>query len=106
MLHQDLEGPVDSIRAQQPRWLPTFLTKDDMRRMLSDLSGTHRPVAQLVYGSGLRLMDAKQSRKPAQKDRKFEMEASPNGGDKAVDSGPALVQGYRFDTCTCVHVSL
>jgi integron integrase len=55
-LHQDL-GPVDALRAQKPRRLPTVLTRDEVQRLLGHLSGTHQLMARLLYGSGLRLME-------------------------------------------------
>jgi len=57
VLRQDLDGPIDSIRAKRPKRLPTVLTKDEVRRVIGELSGTHRLMAQLLYGSGLRLME-------------------------------------------------
>jgi len=56
VLHQDL-GPINALRAQKPKRLPTVLTKDEVQRVLSHLSGTHQLMAQLLYGSGLRLME-------------------------------------------------
>ena len=55
-LHQNL-GPVDALRAQKPRRLPTVLTRDEVQRLLGQLSGTHQLMARLLYGSGLRLME-------------------------------------------------
>lgn len=57
VLRQDLDGPIDSIRAKKPKRLPTVLTKDEVRRVIGELSGAHRLMAQLLYGSGLRLME-------------------------------------------------
>lgn len=57
VLKKDLEGPIDSIRAKRPKWLPTVLTKDEERRVIGFLSGSHRLMTQLLYGSGLRLME-------------------------------------------------
>jgi hypothetical protein len=55
MLHKDL-GPIDALRAKKPKRLPTVLTKEEVRRVLGHLSGTHQLMAKLLYGSGLRLM--------------------------------------------------
>lgn len=57
VLKQDLALPIRSIRAKEPKHLPTVLTKDEVRRVLNQLSGTYRLMAQLLYGSGLRLME-------------------------------------------------
>jgi integrase len=48
---------IDSVRAQRPKRLPTILTKEEVIRVTGFLSGTHRLMAKLLYGSGLRLME-------------------------------------------------
>jgi len=57
VLQQPLDGPVQAVRAKQPSRLPTVLTRDEVARVLDALSGVHRLMAQLLYGSGLRLME-------------------------------------------------
>jgi integron integrase len=44
-------------RAKQPARLPVVLTKNEVRKILSRMHGTSRLMAQLLYGSGLRLME-------------------------------------------------
>jgi integron integrase len=56
VLHQDV-GPVDAVRAKKPKRLPTVLTKDEVERVVAAVTGTHRLVVRLLYGSGLRLME-------------------------------------------------
>jgi len=56
VLHQEL-GPVDALRAKKPKRLPTVLTRDEVQRLLGQMSGTHQLMARLLYGSGLRLME-------------------------------------------------
>jgi integron integrase len=51
----NLEGVV---RGHRPQRLPVVLTEDEVRRVLSNLQGTPALVAQILYGSGLRLMEA------------------------------------------------
>jgi integron integrase len=46
------------IRAKRPRRLPTVLTKQEVTQLLSQLDGDARLVALLLYGSGLRLLEA------------------------------------------------
>jgi integron integrase len=46
------------IRAKKPRRLPTVFTREEVRRTLRELRGRHRLVAGLLYGSGLRLLEA------------------------------------------------
>lgn len=57
VLKQDLDLPIRSMRAKEPKHLPTVLTKEEAHRVLNQLSGTYRLMAQLLYGSGLRLME-------------------------------------------------
>jgi integron integrase len=51
----DLEGVV---RARKPRRLPVLLTEEEVRSVLQRLEGSDALVAGLLYGSGLRLMEA------------------------------------------------
>lgn len=46
------------VRARQPKHLPVVFTQDEVKRILSRLSGTSHLVASLLYGSGLRLAEA------------------------------------------------
>ena len=43
--------------AKEPRRLPTVLTRAEARAVIAELSGVYRLMAQLLYGSGLRLME-------------------------------------------------
>ncbi len=47
----------DFSRASGERRLPVVLSRDEVRRLLQQLSGEHRLCATLMYGSGLRLME-------------------------------------------------
>ena len=51
----DLEGVV---RARKPQRLPVVLTEEEVRSVLQRLEGNEALVAGLLYGSGLRLMEA------------------------------------------------
>ena len=57
-----LERPLEQIgsfpRAKRPRRLPVVLTRAEVEAVLSHMDGTHRLVAALLYGSGLRLLEA------------------------------------------------
>jgi integron integrase len=52
-----IDDVQDVVAAKTPQRLPTVLTKDEVRAVLAELSGEHRLMAQLLYGSGLRLME-------------------------------------------------
>jgi integron integrase len=57
-----LRDPVpwiaDVIRARRPQRLPVVMTRDEVRAVLAKMRGSPRLVATLLYGSGLRLMEA------------------------------------------------
>ena len=56
VLHQDLET-IQLPDAKRPERLPTVLTRAQALQVIDGLNGTHRLMAQLLYGSGLRLME-------------------------------------------------
>jgi integron integrase len=56
VLGQDVE-PIESVRARRPKRLPTVLSKPQVLRALSALSGSHQLMAKLLYGSGLRAIE-------------------------------------------------
>lgn len=58
VLEQDLPWLQNVERAKAPKRLPVVLTQDEVQAVLSRLSGTHWLVAGLLYGSGLRIMEA------------------------------------------------
>jgi integron integrase len=57
VLHQDLPWLDDVVRAKRPARLPIVLTRDEVRTVISELDGTPRLMATLLYGSGLRLLE-------------------------------------------------
>ncbi|HEB90289.1 MAG TPA: integron integrase [Deltaproteobacteria bacterium] len=51
-------GPLDDlVRARVPRSLPVVLSVREVSALLDRLEGTHRLMATLLYGSGLRLLE-------------------------------------------------
>jgi integron integrase len=57
VLCQELERPVDAVRAYAPRRLPVVLDRVEARNVLACLIEPYLLMAQLLYGSGLRLME-------------------------------------------------
>lgn len=57
VLKQELERPVNAVRAKSPVRIPVVMSHAEVQAMLNHLSGEHRLMAQLLYGSGLRLME-------------------------------------------------
>jgi integrase len=58
VLHQDIGGEIDAIRAKSSRYLPTILTQAEAIAVITQLFGVHQLVAKLLFGSGLRLSEA------------------------------------------------
>lgn len=56
VLHIPLQD-IAPIRSKRKRSPPTVLTEHEVQRILSFMSGTHLLMAQLIYGTGLRLME-------------------------------------------------
>lgn len=48
----------DIVRASRPTRLPVVLSRDEVRRIISGLTGRSRLIVGLLYGSGLRLVEA------------------------------------------------
>ncbi len=61
-----LERPLGElagvVRARKPRRLPVVLSREEVERLLSRLEGSPCLVASILYGSGLRLLEALQLR--------------------------------------------
>ncbi len=58
VLDQDLGWLENVVRARQPRRLPVVLSRNEVAQLLGAIEGTPGLVAALLYGSGLRLMEA------------------------------------------------
>lgn len=57
MLEQDLHLTLSAVRAKRPKRLPTVLTEAEVHAMLAHLTGQYSRMAQVLYGSGVRLME-------------------------------------------------
>src|SRR5688572_22948985 len=58
VLRVDLPWISNVTRARRPKRLPVVLTRAEARRLLDQLHGPYRTSASLLYGSGLRLLEA------------------------------------------------
>jgi integron integrase len=57
VLHRPLEN-VNAVRAHRPPRVPTVLTPQEAKQVIEAMAGTPQLVVKLLYGSGLRLMEA------------------------------------------------
>jgi integron integrase len=58
VLNQVLEGRINAVRADKKINVPVVMTRDEVAAILSLMEGTPQLVAKLLYGSGLRIMEA------------------------------------------------
>ena len=65
----DLDWLDQVAQARSSTRVPIVLTRDEVRRVLMRLKGTHRLLGHLLYGSGLRIMEGL---RPRAKDVEFE----------------------------------
>jgi integron integrase len=93
VLGQDI-GWIDGIvRAKRPRRLPVVLTREEVRRVLACMRGVHRMVACLLYGSGLRLLEALRLRvKDVDLERNEIRVRSAKGGRDRVTMIPSFIK--------------
>ena len=57
VLHDPLPWLEDIVRASRPERIPVVLTPEEVRATLAELEGVSSLVVQLLYGSGLRLLE-------------------------------------------------
>jgi len=57
VLQQDLPWLEDVVRARKPRRLPLVLSRAETRAVLAQLPGVYWLIGNLLYGSGMRLME-------------------------------------------------
>ncbi|MBI3105106.1 MAG: site-specific integrase [Candidatus Rokubacteria bacterium] len=57
VLGQDLPWLDDVVRAKRTTRLPVVLTREEVQAVVRQLRGTHRLMAILLYGAGLRLLE-------------------------------------------------
>src|SRR5581483_2957316 len=57
VLHVELPPLETTPRAQRAPRVPVVFTRAEVQRVLDQMQGVHRLMAQLLYGSGLRLME-------------------------------------------------
>lgn len=57
VLDQPIDSPVKALRAKRYDYIPAVLTIDEVQGLFSSLSGIPRLMAELTYGSGLRISE-------------------------------------------------
>lgn len=57
ILNDPLEKLDDLQRADKPQKLPVVLTRQEVKRVLTEMKGTSKLIAELLYGAGLRVSE-------------------------------------------------
>jgi integron integrase len=57
VLEQPLDESIDAVRANRSQHLPTVLTVAEVQGILQQMSGVPLLIAQMLYGSGLRVLE-------------------------------------------------
>ncbi|MCA9221876.1 MAG: integron integrase, partial [Planctomycetales bacterium] len=88
---------VDAIRAKRPERLPVVLSREEIARLLGELAGRDLLMGQLLYGSGLRMLECLRLRV---KDLLFEQQQiivrdGKGEKDRATMMPAAAVEGLR-----------
>jgi integron integrase len=97
VLHVDLPWISDVVRARRPKRLPTVLDKAEARQVIAHLRGDYWLIAGLLYGSGLRLLEALRLRV---KDldlyhHRLLVRDGKGGKDRVTIVSPALIEPLR-----------
>ena len=58
VLERELDWMDDIVRAKRAVRIPEVLSPEQVRRLIDQLKGTYQLMAQLLYGTGMRLMEA------------------------------------------------
>lgn len=97
VLDRPLGDITMAVRAKKPQKLPVVLARDEVAAILKMLDGTNKLIASLLYGSGLRLMEALRLRV---KDLNFEyaclqINDAKGAKDRIVTFPPVLHPAFR-----------
>lgn len=58
VLEQELDWMDGIVRAKRPTRIPEVLSPEQVSRLLGQIEGMHQLIARLLYGTGMRLMEA------------------------------------------------
>lgn len=62
VLKQPLDGSINAVRAKKKLNIPVVLTKEEVARIITLMEGTPQLIVKLLYGSGLRILEASRLR--------------------------------------------
>jgi len=88
----DLPWLNNVVRAKQPQRLPVVLTRSEVREVLARMKGMHGLMANMLYGTGMRLMECVRLRvKDVDFERSEILIRDGKGGKDRVTMLPSLV---------------
>ena len=58
VLNHSLPGSINAVRAEKKINVPVVMTREEVAAVISLMNGTAQLVTKLLYGSGLRIMEA------------------------------------------------
>jgi integron integrase len=58
VLQKELTAAYNIVSAARPKRLPTVLARDEVMQVIGSMRGEYQLIAKLLYGSGLRVMEA------------------------------------------------
>ena len=58
VLKMPLDGKIDAIRADRKTNAPVVMTREETSKVISLLDGTPQLIVKMLYGSGLRILEA------------------------------------------------
>ena len=95
VLQQPLDRIQGVVRARRPKRLPVVLTVDEVSRVMTHLAGDKRLISMLLYGGGLRLLEALRLRVKDLDFERGEITVREGKGDKdRVTTMPRAVVKY------------
>ena len=104
VLDQPLDRIEGVIRANRPKRLPVVLTKREVHAVLDQLEGSYRLIGHLLYGAGLRLLEALRLRIKDLDFERGEITVREGKGDKDRHTMlPASLQPELRDHLTAVR---
>jgi integron integrase len=93
VLDHPIDDQIDPIRAKKRPKLPVVMTPQEVKLVLSSMKGGHLLMAQLLYGSGLRLMECLRLRaQDLDIDRKLLYVRAGKGGKDRTTFIPDLIR--------------
>lgn len=105
VLNQPLDRIDGVVRARRPKRLPVVLTADEVSQVMAQLSGDKWLVAMLLYGGGLRLLEALRLRIKDLDFERHEVTVRRGKGDKdRVTTMPRAVSRPLHDHLRRVQV--